>query len=103
MTRRVQQAGKSVVIFTGYTKTELYKTENQFQRALLRQTDLLVAGPYKKDTPGRHPLLSSINQELIYQSSRYKYYGFGNGVKRMEYVIKRDGEISVSGFPLDVR
>jgi anaerobic ribonucleoside-triphosphate reductase activating protein len=103
LSKKIQQAGKSIVIFTGYTKLDLRHTKDPFNKKLLEHSDLLITGPYKKDTQERHPLLSSANQELIFQSSRYKEYGFGDGVKRVEYVIKRDGKVSVTGFPFEVR
>ena len=95
----IQRAGKSVVLFTGYTKQALLNSGHPFQKKLMQNTDLIIAGPYKQDMPGKHLLLSSANQELVYTSPRYRGYEFGRPGRRVEYVIKKDGEVSVTGLP----
>ena len=93
---RVRAAGKGVLVFTGYDAIEL-RSSRRFRR-LLQAADLLVAGRYRSEMPGRHPLLASANQELVLLTERYRGADFG-GRRRTEFRIAASGAITVSGFP----
>lgn len=91
-------AGKDVLVFTGYDAIELRSSRNPDFRRLLQAADLLVAGRYRSEMPGRHPLLASANQELVLLTQRYRRADFGLG-RRTEFRIAADGAITVTGFP----
>jgi len=93
---RVRAAGKGVLVFTGYDAVEL-RSSRRFRR-LLEAADLLVAGRYRSEMPGRHALLASANQELVHLTERYRGADFG-GRRRTEFRIAASGAITVSGFP----
>ena len=95
---RVRAAGKGVLVFTGYDAIELRSSRNPGVRRLLQAADLLVAGRYRSEMPGRHPLLASANQELVFLTERYRGADFG-GRRRTEFRIAASGAITVSGFP----
>lgn len=95
---RVRAAGKGVLVFTGYDAIELRSSRNPGFRRLLQAADLLVAGRYRSEMPGRHPLLASANQELVLLTERYRGADFG-GRRRTEFRIGASGAITVSGFP----
>jgi len=95
---RVRAAGKGVLVFTGYDAVELRSSRNPGIRRLLQAADLLVAGRYRSEMPGRHPLLASANQELVLLTERYRGADFG-GRRRTEFRIAASGAITVSGFP----
>ncbi|CAK0756038.1 Anaerobic ribonucleoside-triphosphate reductase-activating protein [Gammaproteobacteria bacterium] len=95
---RVHDAGKGVLIFTGFTSEALYKNTRIDIQRLLATTDLLVAGPYQRDKPCRHSLLASTNQELIFLTQRYRTLDLGH--RRMEFCISVAGEVTVTGFPM---
>ena len=95
---RVRAAGKGVLVFTGYDAIELRSSRNPGFRRLLQAADLLVAGRYRSEMPGRHPLLASANQELVLLTERYRGADFG-GRRRTEFRIAASGAITVSGFP----
>jgi anaerobic ribonucleoside-triphosphate reductase activating protein len=95
---RVRAAGKGVLVFTGYGAVELRSSRNPGFRRLLQAADLLVAGRYRSEMPGRHPLLASANQELVLLTERYRGADFG-GRRRTEFRIAASGAITVSGFP----
>ncbi len=93
-------AGRSLVIFTGYTEDELAASDDPDVQRLLAVADLLVAGPYiETRASSEHPLLSSANQELVFLTERYRDYDFGVPRKQTEFRIKPDGTTDVSGFP----
>jgi len=95
---RVRAAGKGVLVFTGHDAIELRSSRNPGFRRLLQAADLLVAGRYRSEMPGRHPLLASANQELVLLTERYRGADFG-GRRRTEFRIAASGAITVSGFP----
>ena len=95
---RVRAAGKGVLVFTGYDAIELRSSRNPGFRRLLQAADLLVAGRYRGEMPGRHALLASANQELVHLTERYRGADFG-GRRRTEFRIGAGGAVTVSGFP----
>jgi anaerobic ribonucleoside-triphosphate reductase activating protein len=95
---RVRAAGKGVLIFTGFWAAALHRSANPHVRRLLAAADLLVAGPYQRDQPGRHPLLASAHQELVFLTERYRAADFGP--RRTEFRIGTDGALTVTGLPL---
>lgn len=94
--QQVRQMGLGVLVFSGYTFQEL-KVEKKFF-ALLRETDLLMAGPYDQNQPSSHPLLGSANQEMIFLTERYQGYHLQPG-RRVEFRIAGDGQVRISGLP----
>jgi anaerobic ribonucleoside-triphosphate reductase activating protein len=94
---RVRAAGKGVLVFTGFTAAALRARRSAGIRRLLAASDLLVAGPYRREAPTRHALLVSANQELVFLTERYR--GMDLGVRRTEFRIGADGAVTVTGFP----
>jgi anaerobic ribonucleoside-triphosphate reductase activating protein len=97
LAERVRATGKGVLIFTGCTAASLTARADIGSRRLLAAADLLVAGPYRRDLPIRHPLLASANQELVFLTERYR--GADLGPRRAEIRIAGDGEMILTGFP----
>jgi anaerobic ribonucleoside-triphosphate reductase activating protein len=97
LAERVRAAGKGVLIFTGCTAASLISHTDIGTRRLLAAADLLVAGPYRRELPSRHPLLASANQELVFLAERYR--GLDLGPRRTEIRIAGDGAVIVTGFP----
>jgi anaerobic ribonucleoside-triphosphate reductase activating protein len=96
--RGAREMGLGVLIFTGHPWEDLQHSADPGERALLEAADLLVAGPYERDQPGTHPLLSSANQRLVFLTDRYRGHDFGRR-RRMEYRIAPDGTVRATGFP----
>ena len=97
---QVQRAGKSVMIFTGYEKDELRGSRDEGTRRLLQSADLLIAGPYRRELPSRHPWLSSTNQELVFLTDRYGPEDLQTGRRRVEFRVARKGQMVITGFPV---
>lgn len=96
---RVWEAGKSVVIFSGFSRQALFARNDDATRRLLDSADLLIAGPYQRELPAPHPWLSSANQQLVFLTDRYTDVGPPATRKRVEYHIQPDGTATVTGFP----
>jgi anaerobic ribonucleoside-triphosphate reductase activating protein len=100
LAERVRDGGKGVLVFSGFPAAALEASSHPGFRRLLAAADLLVAGPYERDRPCRHPLLASANQELVYVTQRYR--GLDLGPRRVEYRIGAGGKMTVTGFPATV-
>jgi anaerobic ribonucleoside-triphosphate reductase activating protein len=93
---RVQGAGLSVVVFSGY---ELHELDGTDERRLLGHIDLLVAGRYLQDEREEGlPLRGSRNQRLHFLSDRYGPDNLTDS-PAVEVHLGPDGSITVTGFP----
>jgi anaerobic ribonucleoside-triphosphate reductase activating protein len=91
-----QKTMLSVLIFSGYEKT-LLDTVPLF-RACLKNTDVLISGPYQKDVqPDYNQFCASGNQKLFLLSSRYQKEDFNN-LMTNEIFIQENGTIIMSGL-----
>lgn len=89
----------SIMIFTGYPLEELIKMP--YVQKILILTDIIVAGPYEKNLPSRHPWASSANQDVIFLSDRYKYMksDLEGMAAKVEVRITPEGK-TFTGFPV---
>lgn len=96
LAERVRSVGLSVFVFTGYNIGELTRPEHL---ALLAVTDVVVAGRYieAKRTTGL-AWRGSVNQQVHFLSDRYGPTDMEN-VAEVEFHIKKDGTLTVTGFP----
>jgi anaerobic ribonucleoside-triphosphate reductase activating protein len=102
----VSSAGLSVMIFTGYTMTEIEAMNLPGVGRLLQHTDLLVDGPYEATNPdGYRNWVGSTNQRFIYLSDRYDatIEQAQSATREVEWRISADGLISANGWPCTVR
>ena len=98
--RLVREAGKSVLIFTGFEWESLQSSHDPGHHSLLAQADTLIAGPYRSEEPSSHPLLASGNQRLVHLTDRYRDEDFVTSkARRTEFRIASDGTTTVTGFP----
>lgn len=98
----VSSAGLSVMIFTGYTMTEIEAMNLPGIGRLLKHTDVLVDGPYEATSPdGHRNWVGSTNQRFFYLSDRYDaaIEQAGSATREVEWRIAADGRISVNGWP----
>lgn len=73
--RRVHQIGLGIILFSG-------KYQEFLPLELIKEVDLLLAGPYEKDKPDSRNLLGSANKKIVLISDRYAdaldYFTNGN-------------------------
>jgi anaerobic ribonucleoside-triphosphate reductase activating protein len=95
---RVQAAGLSVFVFTGYRLEELDRPEHA---ALLAHTDVLVAGRYI-DAERSAGLVwrGSANQQVHFLSARYGPAQL-QGAVEIELHLDAEGGITLTGFPVE--
>jgi anaerobic ribonucleoside-triphosphate reductase activating protein len=103
LAEQVQDAGLSVMTFSGYTYEKLTESHNPSWARLLAHTDLLAAGPFiQAQYTTDIPWLGSDNQTLHYLTSCYRHLHEAppsatqeNGV---DLRILPDGTVMLNGF-----
>lgn len=97
-----QSLGLSVLVFSGYTKTELDVMQLPGVDQLLRYTDVLVDGPYEASLPEiSRRWAGSTNQQFNYLTARYdaRIESYGTVERVLEVRLRKDGSIFVNGWP----
>lgn len=86
-----------VLLFTGRTA----RAAARVAPALWNSVDAAIAGPYRRDRPGTHPLVASTNQELVLLSplgeSRFAAVPGSRGPSAQAHV--GHGDITLVGLP----
>ena len=101
LARRFDETGLSVLIFSGYTKAVIDRMP--LGPAILRSTDVLVAGPYRAELHAGSGLLGSSNQQIHLLTPRHFYHEFTD-LPPAEIVLHRDGSVTLTGIsPLTLR
>ena len=96
----VQQRGLSVMVFSGYTLEEIRQTADPDAEKLLRHTDILVDGPYQKDSPDTsRRWIGSSNQRIHFFGDRYHADDACWKQPDTLEVRLEGGELMINGFP----
>lgn len=100
LAREVQEAGLSVMVFSGYTLAELRQKDDDAVERLLAETDILVDGRYDRAQPDRtRRWIGSSNQQIHFLSNRYSAAD-SCWTSRDTLEVRWDGqELLVNGFP----
>ena len=97
-----QSLGLSVMVFSGYTKSELDVLRLPGADQLLRYTDVLVDGPFEANLPEQsRRWVGSTNQQFNYLTERYDArIESGDRLDRvLEIRLKTDGTVFINGWP----
>lgn len=100
----VRAAGRSVMVFTGHTLSELQQRGDSHAAELLAHTDLLVDGPYlREQAVFDRRWIGSANQRVHFLSERYRHLaddreGWDKGRNTIELRLI-NGQLQVNGFP----
>lgn len=101
LARLAQEAGMSVMTFTGRLYEDLRAIADPDIHALLHATDLLVDGPYLADQPDlSRPWVGSTNQHFHFLTDRYRHLEdrLTELPDRIEVRIAPNGEICLNGW-----
>lgn len=93
--------GLSVMTFTGYVLEKLRRSNRRDWHDLLRVTDLLIDGPYRRrQTDLSRPWVGSSNQRYHFLTDRYRHLegDLVNLPNRLEIRLGAGGEILVNGI-----
>lgn len=98
--REVQMRGLSVMIFSGYVLEELRDMAKPAVDELLRDTDILVDGPYvREQVETNRRWIGSSNQRIHFLSARYRSDDSRWDRPNTLEIRLEDGELSINGFP----
>ncbi len=101
LARRVRKLGLSIVTFTGYEYEQLTKANNEAWNALLKETDLLIDGPYIQSMHDlSRPWIGSKNQQYRFLTDFYKPLAKKLPAisNKLEIRIHPDGSVTVNGM-----
>lgn len=99
--RTLQDAGLSVVTFTGYVLEDLRQSPRKDWCDLLEVTDLLIDGPYRRDQADlSRPWVGSANQRYHFLMSRYRQLEpkLATVPNRLEIRLESDGSVRINGM-----
>ena len=90
----------TVMVFSGFTIEQLRESVDAAVHELLRETDILVDGPYLRDRPERHRRwIGSSNQRVHFLSERCQADD-GRWQKPNTLELRlHGGELTINGFP----
>ncbi len=100
LARRVRAAGRSVMVFSGFTLEEIHARSDPAALDLLAETDILVDGPYLRDRPEtRRRWIGSANQRIHFLTGRYRAEDPCWRRPNTLEVRLVGGDVTVNGFP----
>lgn len=99
--KRLQAEGLTVLTYTGFSASRIFRKQRPSWNALLAVTDLLIAGPYIGGLPSVSPFAGSENQQVISLTDAIPaQVGTSPAPAAMvEYTISSDGSLTTTGFP----
>jgi anaerobic ribonucleoside-triphosphate reductase activating protein len=96
----VQEAGLSVITYTGFTYDHILEKKRPAWQHLLSVTDLLISGPYIPSLDCKKTLIGSSNQKIIPLTSRINIPTESmTNSEHIELIVSRHGNITATGFP----
>lgn len=97
----VQQAGKTVMIYTGNGYEDLLECGIGEVSRILAATDILVDGPYLIDQDHGEMWRGSANQRILFLSERYRDWEWVREAKGREvaFHLGEDGRYVILGIP----
>lgn len=99
LARAARQRGLSVMFFSGYTIEELRGRQDPLVDELICLTDILVDGPYVRETPdNERRWVGSTNQRIHFLTDRYHFDESWRRPNTLEIRLV-NGELTVNGFP----
>lgn len=99
LARAVRARGLSVMIFSGFTLEEARTHPDPAVAELLSLTDILVDGPYQRESPDtQRRWIGSTNQGIHFLTDRYHYDERWWKQNTLEIRLS-GGELTVNGFP----
>ena len=99
--RMVQEAGLSVMTFSGNTLQQIRTMAGSGPKELLNHTDLLVDGQYDSSLlDANRPWVGSTNQKFHFLTPRYRHLeaSLSDQPDRVEIRVGVNGRVSVNGW-----
>jgi anaerobic ribonucleoside-triphosphate reductase activating protein len=99
--KRLQAEGLTVLTYTGFPASYIFRKQRPSWKALLAVTDLLIAGPYVAGLPSVSSFAGSGNQQVISLTGAISAPASISPARAtiVEYTISPDGSLTTTGFP----
>jgi anaerobic ribonucleoside-triphosphate reductase activating protein len=99
--KRLQAEGLTVLTYTGFSASHIFRKQRPSWNALLSVTDLLIAGPYAAGLPAVSPFAGSGNQQVISLTDAIPARAGASLAPAIvvEYTISPNGNLTTTGFP----
>jgi len=98
LSRRLRQAGLSIVCYTGYTLQELQRSGHRDVSELLDCVDILIDGPFLRDQAACLLWRGSRNQQVHFLTERYRAWSASVEVAAAQVEMRLgDGCLVTSG------
>jgi anaerobic ribonucleoside-triphosphate reductase activating protein len=95
-----RRRGLTVMVYSGYTLEEIRQMPDRSAAELLARTDVLVDGPYVRESPDTlRRWVGSTNQRVHFLSDRYRPDDPCWRQRNTLEIRVRGDEVSVNGFP----
>jgi anaerobic ribonucleoside-triphosphate reductase activating protein len=91
----IKERDLSVLVFSGFTFDRIH--DLPFSVEILRNVDVLIAGPYMQSLHSGRGLIGSLNQKIHFLTGRYSPLDFASLPGR-EMILHKDGSITLSGI-----
>ncbi|MBS4212954.1 4Fe-4S single cluster domain-containing protein [Neobacillus rhizophilus] len=107
LAQKIKALKLSIVTFTGYEYETILKSPNSSWHSLLKETDLLIDGPYIQSQHDlSRPWIGSKNQQYRFLTDVYKHFEtkLAQIPNKLEIRLHPDGTISANGMaePIDL-
>ncbi|WP_423799841.1 4Fe-4S single cluster domain-containing protein [Neobacillus sp. SAB-20_R2A] len=107
LAQKIKALKLSIVTFTGYEYETILKSPNSSWHSLLKETDLLIDGPYIQSQHDlSRPWVGSKNQQYRFLTDAYKHLEtkLAQIPNKLEIRLHPDGTISANGMaePIDL-
>lgn len=107
LAQKIKVLKLSIVTFTGYEYETILKSPNPSWHSLLKETDLLIDGPYiQRQHDLSRPWIGSKNQQYRFLTDVYKHLEakLSEIPNKLEIRLHPDGTISANGMaePIDL-
>ncbi len=99
LSKKIKDAGLSVVCFTGYTIEELRSKNNPDVNLFLENIDLLIDGGFEVENYDlSRPWVGSSNQRYLFLTYRYTLEDISKYKNKIEVRISQDGKTEINGM-----
>jgi len=97
--KHVQKSNKTVLTFTGLKYENLLKSDNYGIKQLLKYTDLLIDGEFKREQVDfSRPWVGSSNQRYIFLTDKYSAKEIKKYKNKIEIRLDKSGNVFMNGI-----
>ena len=100
LTEHLHRHGLGIIVYTGFTLSELRAMKEPAVERVLAVTDTLIDGPYRAELDDGKAFRGSANQVIHHLTPRYRAY-FSVPAERRTTIQKNGGVYSLTGIPTE--